>query len=161
MADPWNMSIAEQMSANQARLNAEWDAQQKRYGHQLAETAAGRGPRPAGDGWFWGAVLTCIPVVVVYFVVSGMVAGAQWLAHESLLAPLFPAPGDSVARYALSCATLILLVPGGLTLIAMRMRGTRLRWLRFVLIPLAVLMVFVILQLTQSTATAELVRLPT
>ncbi|TDC76009.1 hypothetical protein [Actinomadura sp. 7K507] len=127
---------------------------------EYAEAARGQGPRPVDDGWFWAAVLVSVPVVAVYFVVSGMVAGAQWLAHDSLLAPLFPAPGDGIARYALSVTTLILLVPGGLTLIAMRMRGTRMRWLRFVLIPLAVLMVFVILQLTQSTATAELVRLP-
>jgi uncharacterized membrane protein YhaH (DUF805 family) len=160
MADPWNMSVAEQMSANQARHNAEWDAYQKKMAWEYAEEAAGRGPRPVDDGWFWGAVLVSIPVVIVYFVVSGLFAGAQWLAHDSLLAPLFPAPGDGIARYALSVTTLVLLVPGGLTLIAMRMRGTRLHWLRFILIPFAVLMVFVILQLTQSTATAELVRLP-
>lgn len=124
------------------------------------QTLRGGTAHGSGDGWLFVGLLVTVPVVVLYLAVTGLARGADWLARQSLLAPLFPAPGDSPARYALSLATLALLVPGGITWIAVRVRDTRLRWLRLLLIPAAVLLLVIILQLTQTTATAELVRLP-
>ena len=90
----------------------------------------------------------------------GMVRGSTWLAQESLISPLFPAPGDSLARYALSMATLLLLLPGGILAVARRLATTRLRPVAvFGLLPTAVLLVPVILFVGAQTLDADIIRL--
>jgi hypothetical protein len=117
----------------------------------------------AGDpfGLLWNSLLLALPLVLLYAIVTGLARGVSWLAERSVLAPLFPAPGDSPARYALSVVTLLVLVPGSLALLAVRLHPTRLRVVaRLVLVPAAVLLVPIIIFVTQATTGVDLVRLP-
>jgi|GEM_PF-1998819 len=122
----------------------------------------GAGPASGiGIGWLWDLFLLALPVIVLVAVVVGLARGTTWLAEESLLAPLFPAPGDSPARYLLSVVTLLILVPGSLGVLAARLQPTPLRLpARIILMPAAVLLVPVVCYVTQVTATADLIRLP-
>ncbi|WFE25689.1 hypothetical protein O7623_20230 [Solwaraspora sp. WMMD791] len=122
----------------------------------------GRGPAAGvGTGWLWNLLLLVLPVVVLGAVLSGLTRGTAWLATESVLAPLFPAPGDSPARYLLSLVTLLVLVPGSLAVLAARLQPTALRLpARLILMPAALLLVPVVCYVTELTATADLMRLP-
>lgn len=115
----------------------------------------------SGIGWLWDLFLLALPFIMLVAIVTGLARGTTWLAEESLLAPLFPAPGDSPARYLLSLVTLLALVPGSLAVLAARLQPTALRLpARLVLLPAAVLLVPVVCYVTQVTATVDLVRLP-
>ena len=89
---------------------------------------------------------------------AAVVAGAQWLGTDSWLAPLFPAPGDSLMRYIVGTGILILLLPGGLMTLAATLRDTRARGLAIPLVIVAVLLIPLLLWTTQLTSTAPVER---
>ncbi len=134
--------------------------------HELRmQQAAGRRPAASGSSsgfdLIWSLAVLALPVVALVAIITGLARGTTWLAERSWLAPLFPAPGDSLARYVLSVGTLLVLVPGGLLLLVLRLDATPLRPLgRLVVLPAATLLVPVILVVTQSTTGVDLVRLP-
>ncbi|WP_059008140.1 hypothetical protein [Streptomyces specialis] len=128
---------------------------------RLAEERRSAAVRVANAQLLWNLFLLALPVLALITVIQGLAEGTEWLAEQSVLAPLFPAPGDSPARYLLSVSTLLLLIPGSLAVLAVRLGSTRLRVpARLVLVPAATLLVPVILFVTQSTTTADLMRLP-
>ncbi|MER6777827.1 MULTISPECIES: hypothetical protein [unclassified Streptomyces] len=76
------------------------------------------------------------------------------------LAFLFPVPGDSQARCALSLITLVLFVPGTPLWTSRRLRATRLRPLcTRLLSPAAVLLVPVVVYVAVAACTTDVVRL--
>ncbi|MFE5857104.1 hypothetical protein ACFQ61_28295 [Streptomyces sp. NPDC056500] len=133
-----------------------------REGEEAAREWAERGYRSQRTGTFESAywLFFALPLTIIYFSVMALVRGSTWLAQESLLSALFPAPGDSLARYTLSMVTLLLLLPGGLLFAARRLATTRLRLLaNVVLLPSAVLLVPVLLFVAGQTLDADIVRL--
>ncbi|WP_326599201.1 hypothetical protein [Streptomyces sp. NBC_01803] len=128
---------------------------------RLAEGRRPAAGRVVDAQLLWNLFLLALPVLALISVIRGLARGTEWLAEQSVLAPLFPAPGDSLARYLLSVLTLLLLIPGSLGVLAARLSSTRLRVpARLVLVPAATLLVPVILFITESTTTADLMRLP-
>ncbi|SFD81535.1 hypothetical protein [Streptomyces aidingensis] len=152
------------MQGDTAAVHALFDRQQTREHEERMAAAGSRRPGSSGGldmQLLWNLFLLALPVLALVAVIRGLAQGTEWLAEQSVLSPLFPAPGDSPARYLLSVLTLLLIIPGSLTLLAARLGSTRLRVpARLVLIPAAALLVPVILFITQSTTTADLVRLP-
>ncbi|MDG4763032.1 hypothetical protein O7632_02725 [Solwaraspora sp. WMMD406] len=147
------------VSGEEHRREQERQLREREYGPP--RRFAARPGTSGGIRWLWDLFLLALPFVALVVVVTGLARGTTWLAEQSVLAPLFPAPGDSPARYLLSVVTLLILVPGSLALLAARLQPTRLRLAaRIVLMPIAVLLVPVIFYVTQVTATADLVRLP-
>ncbi|MER6612632.1 hypothetical protein [Streptomyces xantholiticus] len=147
------------------RAQNELDDRQRMDPHlermRLAEEGRSASVRAMDAQLLWNLFLLALPVLVLVAVVRGLTQGFAWLAEQSVLSPLLPAPGDTPARYLLSVSTLLLIVPGSLLLLAVRLGSTRLRVpARLVLVPAAVLLVPVILFITQSTTTADLTRLP-
>jgi hypothetical protein len=160
-----NKAVWEGVAGAQAEESRRESDRQIRQHQMRLEEAAGRQPRPAGSGagfeLIWSLAVLALPVVVLVALITGLTRGTTWLAERSWLAPLFPAPGDSLARYVLSVCTLLALLPGGLLLLVARLDATPLRPLgRLVVLPIAVLSVPVILFVTQSTTGVDLIRLP-
>ncbi|MEY9211231.1 hypothetical protein NI17_011380 [Thermobifida halotolerans] len=129
------------------------------------EAARHREFRREMDTFFW--VVIGIPLFVLGMVARGVLAGAgtlaellAWLASDSLLAPLFPAPGDSLARGVLSVLTLLLLIPGPVFGLAALLRGTRLAVLRWALVPLWIALTVLTPLVAVSQLVAEIGRLP-
>lgn len=119
-----------------------------------------------------GCLLLVLAITVpIYLVVSfafsavtsgvGSLAGyVGWLASESVLSPLFPAPGDGTARFVLSVTTVLLLFAGLPLYLSRLLRGTRLAVLRWVLVPLGLAMVPITVWVCGSQLVASIVRLP-
>ncbi|MEU5403382.1 hypothetical protein ABZ348_29305 [Streptomyces sp. NPDC005963] len=141
---------------------AEESLRKLRLGEEALRDWEARGTRTQTVSKFEAAywVFFALPLTLLYLGVMALVRGSTWLAQESLLSALFPAPGDSLARYALSMTTLLLLLPGGLLLAARRLATTRLRLLgNAVFLPSAVLLVPVLLFVAARTMDADIVRL--
>ncbi len=129
-------------------------------GRMEAERRASPQQSSSGDGGLGLFLLLAIPAVLIYLLITALANGVSAVANESLLAPLFPRPGDSLARYVVSVTTLMLILPGSLVAAASFLRGRRLHFLRrWVLYPLAFILVPAILLMTVSTTTAEVIRL--
>ncbi|MDE3723086.1 hypothetical protein PWG71_16975 [Nocardiopsis sp. N85] len=134
--------------------------------NELEEAEAQRN-RDADVGCLLTMLAIGVPLyLVVSFVFSTVTAGigslggfVSWLASESLLAPVFPAPGDGAARSALSIATLLLLLSGAPLYLSHLLRGTRLAVLRWALTPLGLVMVPVTAWACGSQMIAPIVRL--
>jgi len=117
--------------------------------------------QPNAMGVAAGPVLAVsLPFLVLYLLLAGMANGVGYLANQTLLAGLFPRPGDTLFRYVVSLITLVALLPGSLVVAAHLVRGGPLHVLRrWLLYPLAFLMVPVILFVTLHTTTADAVLL--
>jgi len=118
----------------------------------------GMNPGKAAEPWpIWPFALLGV-AWVISVLGAAVVAGAQWLGTDSWLAPLFPAPGDSLMRYIVGTGILILLLPGGLMTLAATLRDTRARGLAIPLVIVAVLLIPLLLWTTQLTSTAPVER---
>ncbi|MER5416923.1 hypothetical protein [Streptomyces virginiae] len=105
-------------------------------------------------------VVLLAPIGILGLILQGLAAGVDELTYDSPLAALFPVPGDSPIRFALSLVTLLLLIPGTLLWTSRRLRTTRLRPLGTWLIsPAAVLLVPVVVYMAVVTYSADVVRL--
>lgn len=138
-----NMDAAAGLEAQRARRDA---------------IAFGVRPGPSAEPWpIWPFAMLGI-AWVLSVLGAAVVAGAQWLGTDSWLAPLFPAPGDSLLRYIVGTGILILLLPGGLMTLAATLRDTRARALSIPLVVIAVLLIPLLLWTTQLTSTAPVER---
>jgi hypothetical protein len=126
---------------------------------RMSEQHASQTRSSSDDGGLGLLLLLAIPAVLIYLLVTALANGVSAIANESFLAPLFPRPGDSVARYVISVCTLLAILPGSLVAAAGFLRGRRLHFLRrSVLYPLAFVAVPAILFMTVSTTTADVIR---
>ncbi|MFD4741570.1 hypothetical protein ACFWNR_34095 [Streptomyces virginiae] len=129
-----------------------------------AELSARYAPSTVSSSGSNGATLLPVvllaPIGVLGLILQGLAAGVDELTYDSPLAALFPVPGDSPIRFALSLVTLLLLIPGTLLWTSRRLRTTRLRPLGTWLIsPAAVLLVPVVVYMAVVTYSADVVRL--
>ncbi|MFJ7586710.1 hypothetical protein ACIQZO_04780 [Streptomyces sp. NPDC097617] len=130
------------------------------FGGTTSPPPAGAPRSSSGDGTLLLSALILAPIAVVGLVLQGLAAGVDGLTYDSPLASLFPVPGDSPIRFALSLITLLLLLPGTLLWTSRRLRTTRLRPLgAWLLSPAAVLLVPVVVYIAVTTYTTDVVRL--
>lgn len=147
---------------SRAEARGEWGAtgEMARRRETRRESERGEVSRGPNDGAIGCIIALAIPVFAIYFIYKGVLVGMSALANESLLASFFPRPGDSVARFIASLATLELLIPGSVLLVARLLKGTRLDPARrFLLLPLAFVLVAVVAASTVWTITTGTVRL--
>lgn len=161
MGDLQDMSERELSDAAWRGVWGAHSEQESRRERQLeADRRADSSQTSSGDGGLGLVLLLAIPAVLLYLLITALASGVSAVANESFLAPLFPRPGDSLARYVTSVITLMLILPGSLVAAAAFLRGRRLHFLRrWVLFPLAVVLVPAILLMTVSTTTADVIRL--
>lgn len=142
-------------------------AQRLRIMEGIAQ-AEGQAKRDEENGCLLLALAIGVPIyLAVSFVFSMATAGVgslagfvSWLAAESLLSPLFPAPGDGPVRFTLSIGTALLLLAGPPLYLSRLLRGTRLAVLRWVTTPLGLVMVPITVWACASQLIAPIVRLP-
>lgn len=144
--------------ARGSQESADWHSRRNWERSWVEGNAPSSGPSPFP---IVAVLLLVVPVLILVVLVTGFTQGAEWLASDSLLAPLFPRDGDSMARYLLSAVTLLVLVPGTLWIAArsVRDRGA-LSVIRVILVPLAIVLVPVILIATAWTTSIDVLRLP-
>ncbi len=129
----------------------------KSINESLARQDAGsRAPSTPFPIW---PLFLALPLWVVSQLAAGLVNGVEWLGTDSWLAPLFPAPGEGVLRYLVGTGSRMLMLPGGLVVLAGLLRDTRARILSYPLVALAVIMVPLLLWTTQVTTTASVARI--